>query len=391
MSESIDMLFGDLRSLLNQSERNTAWARDIIALLELAIGEDRDAFMARWQPYLMSHRLHLTDANFPPVAVASIDELEWWEETLPFANFNLSLGPRALTSEQFQSLLEPDRLARIRGLDLSKHPEAKDFLLELARHPEPLPLNTLISRSMSLEENHITSIAQTIAFRRLRKLDIAKNRIGDSVIELLTRDSNLQHLRHLDLGFMGMTQEAISEFAARGAELLGQLESLWLDHNAFGARGGHRLAHALPTDGNLRTLGLAGVGLGDMVMRLFGQAPALASLTSLDLGFNQLSDRGLLDLFAVYSPTNLRELKLSGNRLTNSSGFAIANRGDLENLRVLDLSYNRLGHTTAHELAKNTSLTTLRELILTGNDMTLNSTARRRLHESPNTYAHITW
>ena len=46
---------------------------------------------------------------------------------------------------------------------------------------------------------------------------------------------------------------------------------------------------------------------------------------------------GLLDLFAVYSPTNLRELKLSGNRLTNSSGFAIANRGDLENLRVLDL------------------------------------------------------
>ena len=50
MNESIDMLFGDLRSLLNQSERDVAWTADLTALLELAIGEDRDAFMARWHP-----------------------------------------------------------------------------------------------------------------------------------------------------------------------------------------------------------------------------------------------------------------------------------------------------------------------------------------------------
>lgn len=390
MSESIDMLFGDLRSLLNQSERDVAWTADLTALLELAIGEDRDAFMARWHPYLVSHRLHLTEANFPPISVASIDELEWWEETLPFANFNLALGARSISSEQFEALLDPERLSHIRGLDLGKHPEAKEFLLSLARFEEPLPLETLILRDMSLEANHVTSVVQTVAFQNLQRLDLGKNSLGDDVITLLTRDTHLKHLRHLDLSRVGLTIES-TRTLSRELGLLRQLESLWLDHNELEARGAHRLVHALPEDGNLRTLGLRGVGLGDMVMRLFGQAPALAQLTSLDLGFNWLSDRGIFDLFSVYSPANLRELRLSGNRLTNASGFAIAHRGDLENLRVLDLSFNNLGHTMAHELAKNTSLSTLHELILTGNELTLNSTARQRLLDSPNTHAHITW
>ena len=94
MSESIDMLFGDLRSLLNQSERDVAWTADLTALLELAIGEDRDAFMARWHPYLVSHRLHLTEANFPQISVASIDELE----RLRWSDFHFFAGTPILNN-----------------------------------------------------------------------------------------------------------------------------------------------------------------------------------------------------------------------------------------------------------------------------------------------------
>lgn len=390
MSESIDMLFGDLRSLMNSSERGDAWAKDIIALIELAVSEDRDGFMMRWHPYLMAHKVHLTTADFPPLNVESFEDLAWWEEALPFANFNLSLGRRRLTQEDFDALLVPERLARIRGLDMTKHPEAKDFLLELGRATEPLPLQKLILRSMDLGLNHVSSVVRPIAFENVVWLDLARNDIGHAIVRLLTRDVNLKHLRHLDIARVGLTTDGAQELA-REPMLIWQLESLWLDHNPIGPRAAHRLLHGMPDAdaSNLRTLGLAGVDLGDMIMRLLGQAPVLDTLTSLDLGYNRLSDRGLLDLFSVYSPANLQELRLSCNRITNVGGNALAFREDLENLRVLDLSYNAMNSTTVNQLAKNPALGHLRELILTGNDF--NSRARSKLLASPNIHAHITW
>lgn len=97
------------------------------------------------------------------------------------------------------------------------------------------------------------------------------------------------------------------------------------------------------SDGIICSISIKSAGLEDVSARVVAEAvDNTTQVTSVDLSFNLIGDRGAISLAGASVSSKLSCLKLAYNRIDNSGGSALADAMGLSELRDLDLRFNRL-------------------------------------------------
>ena len=92
--------------------------------------------------------------------------------------------------------------------------------------------------------------------------------------------------------------------------------------------------------------------LGDDEVIRLAEMEILAELTHLDLGENDISDKGLSVLCNSPSTKNLKVLNLKSNNITEVGAQSLAQSTNLSQLEQLILKFNRIGEQGAKYLAQ---------------------------------------
>jgi uncharacterized protein (TIGR02996 family) len=219
---------------------------------------------------------------------------------------------------------------------------------------------------LELSRAQVADVARSLHLAQVRFLDVSSCKLRDGDVTTLLDSPHLTRLTDLDLSANEVEGPAV--LALVGSPLLGRLTSL-----------------------NLR----ANHSLGGRAARALAQAPAAASLRSLDLSFTNIGPGGLRDLLAsafltgltalraanvgLYSMTGLRAAELAAGpvlpRLTllDLGGFpdalclsALLHSPALGRVTSLSLAKCPAGREWVEELARSPHLTRLRILDLTG-------------------------
>ena len=83
--------------------------------------------------------------------------------------------------------------------------------------------------------------------------------------------------------------------------------------------------------------------LGDEELIRLSEMEILAEVTNLDLGENDISDRGLSVLCNSAFTKNLKVLNLKSNNITEAGAQSLAQATNLSKLEQLILKFNRIG------------------------------------------------
>jgi uncharacterized protein (TIGR02996 family) len=187
----------------------------------------------------------------------------------------------------------------------------------------------------------------------------------------------------LDLAGSELTDKDLAKLAA--SPHAAGLRALHLGgRQSFTKSGLPALLAARPTVSALR---LGGTNrFGDAHARALAGSPALANLTTLDVGLEPVSAAGVTALVRSKYAANLKSLRLEGCYATDeehgdfydragrrADGLAIAQAlaaADLPNLQDLDLTGRKLGNGGLAALAAAKGLPALRRLVLTENGIT---------------------
>ncbi|CAK9070046.1 unnamed protein product [Durusdinium trenchii] len=229
---------------------------------------------------------------------------------------------------------------------------------------------------------------------QLQRLDLTRNRIGDSGAEtlaniLLQSPRVLQSLHLLDLsgneiGDLGLCSLAAALPSVRsikalafdsnfigdpGAERLAMalpncsgLQGLILRRNEIGDNGAGELARAMPRCSNLQLLDLSENEVSDVGAERFAAAlPKCGQLQRFDLARNRVGDRGALSLAAALPRCHLHAFGLGGHEVGEILGGSRIGDGGAgllasallrcERLCKLDLSENQIGDRGTAQLA----------------------------------------
>ncbi len=187
----------------------------------------------------------------------------------------------------------------------------------------------------------------------LKRLHLGRNRIGDAGVARLA-EADLQAIEDLDLRENDLT-DAAAGLVAR-ADTFARLRRLQLAGNRIGPGGAAAVAdpRRLP---DLRWLGLAANPLAGRAI-----ADDLLSRPAVDLSANGFVAADLLSLLAVPGPALLREFDLSDNPLGDAAGLAVAASPRLAGLRSLSLCNVGLGDAGLAALAASPHVTRLLKL-----------------------------
>ena len=104
--------------------------------------------------------------------------------------------------------------------------------------------------------------------------------------------------------------------------------------------------------------------LGDDEIIRLAEMEILAEVTHLDLGENDISDRGLSVLCNSPFTKNLKVLNLKSNDITEAGAQSLAQATNLSKLEQLILKFNRIGEQGAKYLAQSETLVNLTTLDL---------------------------
>ena len=177
----------------------------------------------------------------------------------------------------------------------------------------------------------------------VRELDLVGNVLGRRGPEWLDDSPYLGHLEALDLGFTELTD--------RGLLVLSRS----------------------PTFGRLRALHINdNPGLRPAGLRALAESPHLTDLAELDVSGNGLTDEALRPILAGPPGSRLRTLLLHGNRLGDAGTALFVHApvfGRMAATGSLDLRRVEMGPAGARSLAESPSLADVETLVLDGNSV----------------------
>jgi uncharacterized protein (TIGR02996 family) len=190
--------------------------------------------------------------------------------------------------------------------------------------PNPLPasVNGLGFPRGVLGPAGAQALARLPLARRLDKLDLSDNEIGDEGLRVLVDPPVLEKLRVLELCRAGL--EEMAGFYLGAGSGLPRVERISL--------GGNRL--------------------GDEGVAALSQLSHLPGLHVLDLTSNQVGDRGAVWLSRSAGLARLRELNLSDNQVGPAGARALAESPHLDGLAALVLWGNPVGPEGAEALRR---------------------------------------
>jgi uncharacterized protein (TIGR02996 family) len=182
----------------------------------------------------------------------------------------------------------------------------------------------------------LAELAASPLLARVRSLTLPEHALTPEQVEVLAASPWLAGLQHLDL-----SEDAVG-----------------VGEPAFLA-GLHRLK-------GLRILRLSGNALGDEGLRVLLQG-GFSNLRELDLSHNSITDQGLISLAGSPLLANLQVLNLSRNLIGDTGAAALAHSDNLASLRGLDLAGNFIGDAGMIALAACPALGALTGIDLEGN------------------------
>lgn len=184
--------------------------------------------------------------------------------------------------------------------------------------------------------------------RRVGALRAPRNRLGEgrATLELWSQSPAMVHLHTLDVAFNDLNTPALAPLLSAPPAAL---RALRLTHNPIDAVC-LRVFSSGPLVNTLEALDVSLCDLNDEAARTLGGA-RWATLRSLELSGNALTNDALAPLLRGPLGTTVRDLNLAGNDLGPSAPEALLHPDRLPRLEALDLRYNRLDDNARHTLS----------------------------------------
>jgi hypothetical protein len=314
--------FGDLRSLLHRPAPPAGWD-ELCALLDALPAHEHEPALR----YIEAH-LRLPDPALRLVPEPHIIAF-LRDQPHPIHALSSAMILRSPTRATLLALATSAQLARLTHLSLHDIPFTGDdsdadlFPALLARTHlrclaiEDSPLRTDVARaiaqadtldaleSLTLRGVHLGAEAARALARAqlpaLRALSFGRNPLGRGGVSALLGWSALELVERLELGSLGLEDNAVARLVATP---LTHLQNLDLDDNLLGNTGLARLLTA-PWSGQLKALRLTSCRLGPEAIRAL-TAVDLPRLDALNLDDNPIGDEGADLLCASHLPASLR-------------------------------------------------------------------------------------
>jgi uncharacterized protein (TIGR02996 family) len=261
----------------------------------------------------------------------------------------------------WQALANSPRLPRLTTLLVNRGHLTDACGSALAASPFFPALTELRLLSNDLNSGTVTALARSEHRANLRTLDLSFNSLATDGVQALASGLHLRNLRNLSLRACGISGSEVRHLACLPA-----LRRLDLGGNSLGQQGAEELVGsawsagllelhlwdcvlpsasvrilASPHLAGLRVLNLESNFIDDDGLRAFGACP-LTHLTTLNLGYCDLTDEAIAILDTLPTLPALCRLGLAGNPLTDRGAHCLAQSPLLERLVLLDLSHTAI-------------------------------------------------
>lgn len=312
---------------------------------------------------------------------------------------NFSMRDHGLDDSDIRRLLNNPLFAaalqNAKTIDLSRNNITSDSLKWIDSNGGLEYLNSLNVSYNPLGFVGAKTIAESIYLSQVERLWIDGVELGADGLRILSASERLKGVELLSIRYNSIDEAGLEEFAAKG--LTQDLLYLDLSGNLIGygeGKGFRALANSEMAD-NLRYLGLARSGIGEVEVEAMTAGREFLNLRTLNLGRNRVDDKALrviadsgkfravsrLSLwhnnigddgvsYLVQSPlgTGLEWLDLSVNpRMTASGLETLVESSMAPGLKRLSIAGNGLGRTGIEHISGSGELRNLKRIDLTGN------------------------
>lgn len=312
-------------------------------------------------------RLELRDDALDPVGFARVRQLAQIDE--------LDISLTALTPDGLEAVCRSKYLGALRDLDLGHNPLGAAGARVLRTAPVLARLDRLVVGSCELGDEGFRELVSSPHAHRLKDLTASKNRLTSASLHALA-GSRLTELTTLNLASNRFDADGFRALAR--VPFLSSLTSLTLDDSGLDEDCARTIAQFGMKE--LRTLRVANSRVGARGTAALVAAPFFAGVRTLDIQSAAIGDMGASAIAALPS-SNLRELHLNDNGLTDSSLDALARSSAFGHLTQLDLSSNAFTSRAVRRFADSVSFSSLQKLLLANARFT--DSACRALADSP--------
>ncbi len=223
----------------------------------------------------------------------------------------LDLSSSDISRVGITALLTSQHLTRLNSLRITFSALDRDALVAIADHGERL--ESLWLWKNGLNSRAIEPLCASMCLARLKMLRLSQNEIGAAGGLAIANAATLPVLEFLEVD--DQTPETVVHLAT--TRRLPRLRILLVSGRKLGRKLGSALGRATPTHA-LDELNLYGALMGDKGVADFCNSSFLiaAEVTRLNLGGNEITDRGAAELARAPSLRRLKSLDLSHNKIT---------------------------------------------------------------------------
>lgn len=342
--------FGELRSLLHQSNKDSDWRATMWQLLDNAYSEDPETYQAHWLPHLLSTPAHFWSESIKHFY--KLDELERAHQIAPFALFRFSNR-----IEPLAELLQTPGVHQLDDLSLWI-PEIKPgeitTLVQTCTKLKSLMLGCCRSSEQGLlPPEFVEELVQTQPLEHLKTLNLQSNKLKTDSMKILAQSKYLPALKNLILFENQFDHTSID--AMRDAPWLPQLTMLELSSNGLEEEGVETLLTIDRFD-QLQDLGLELNNIRDEGCEVLAQSTNLTTLTNLDLSQNSIglygNNEGIAALSQSVGFPNLESLTLNENHIKDDGLRHLAGAQHFHRLRRLSVDENDINGPGLLDLAR---------------------------------------